>query len=775
MKNRVLNKLATLGAPLGILILVALFLFREILTAGKCLYGSDFALQFYPWKKFVLDHLHSQGSLPFWNPYLFSGSPLISNIQVSLFYPLGFLYYLLPPDIAYGYSTLLHFVLGLVFMYFFMRSLGVHPVACLFSALVFMLNGYFMGHLYAGHLSFVQNYVWIPLILFFLNAFAVKGSFRYVIAAGLFLGFQILGGFPQIAFYTILASALFALWVGAYPASGERTIGPLQLGAGWLLFVLLGFALASVQVLPTYEFTALSTRGGGVSYDMATYESLHPKEILAFLLPDIFGNPVDGTYWRGPEFWHFWESCGYVGVLPLFFLFMGGRSRTPVKVRTYAVILIFLALFLALGKYNPLYPLIYHLPGFRSFRLPVQIIFLYVFGVAVLSGIGLSRIIEGEWEFTAGFWIFSSLAGLLLVCALLGLTFFRFEFFYFLFRDFSQGPVTHANLSLLYERISHTIYKGCLIFFLSLFLLLLVKRRRIGTSLFSLLTCLIALADLYLFGAPLVKTFDVFTLPEKQTLLSQLSRSPAEGRVVTSDPSFKPNDGLRYRFPSIQGYDPLILKKYANYFLTSQGYPFDERVIVLQEVPVPQAKLIKLLNARQIVSGGRVGKLENEIPYAFLVLNGTVKSEENILQFMKSDDFDPLKIVVFSKSPKQRHRPTESALPFEGSCHVLSYGTEEIRFRVSCNQPAYLVMSEIWYPGWSAFVDGKETKVICGNYLFRVVPVDKGNHEVTLNFVSWPFRVGGLISLVALAVSVCLLWSLRRRGAARKAERNSKR
>jgi hypothetical protein len=744
------------------MIVGALFLLREPLLSGKCLYGSDFALQFYPWKKFILDHLQSQGSLPFWNPYLFSGSPLISNIQASLFYPLGFLYYFLPPDVAYGYSTLMHIVLGSFLMYLFMRSLELKRAACLFSTLVFMFNGYFMGHLYAGHLSFVQNYVWIPLILFLLNAFAVKGSFRWAVAAGLFLGFQILGGFPQIAFYTILAGSFFVLLMGAYPVSEGRAIRPLGMGTGWLLFILFGFAISAVQVLPTYEFTTLSTRGGGVSYEMATYESLHPKEMLAFLLPDLFGNPTDGTYWRSREFWHFWESCGYVGILPLFFLFVGGRTGTSGRMRVFAVMLILFALFVALGKYNPLYPLIYHLPGFGNFRIPAQIIFLYVFGVAILSGIGLSRIIEGEWEFTWGFWIFSALAGLVLVFTAAGVTSFRLEFFYSLFRNFSEGPVTHANLSLLHERISHTVYKSCLIFFLSFSLLVLAKQGRVRASLFSFLACIILMADLYGFVSPFVKAHDFVLSAEKHSLLSRLSESPVEGRVVTSDRSFKTNDGLMYRFPSIQGYDPLILKKYAGYFLTSQGYPYDDRVVVLQDVAVPGAKLMTLLNTRQWVTGGEVKTLQNEIPYAYLVPEGIVKAEESILPFMKSEEFNPRETVVFSKQPKQRHEAAEQALPFTGSCQVLYYGTEEIGFRVSCNQPAYLVMSEIWYPGWIASVDGAEREVMCGNYLFRVVWVGEGDHEVTIRFVSLPFRIGAVVSFLALSLSLCFI-ALRRR------------
>lgn len=758
------RKYSVSGACLPVIgVLCTLFLFREVLLTGKCLYGSDFVLQFYPWKKFVFDHLQSHGSIPFWNPYLFSGSPLIPNIQVSLFYPLGFLYYLLPPDTAYLYSTLIHVVLGLGFMVLFMRSLAVHPAGCFFSALVFMFSGYFMGHLYAGHLSFVQNYIWIPLVFYFLNRFVTKGSLGYAMAAGFTLGFQILGGFPQIAFYTILASFLFVLVRAVLSLRKKAEVSAIKLCAGWGLFVFFGFALAAVQVFPTYEFTALSTRGGGISYAMATYESLHPKEILAFLLPDLFGNAVDGTYWRSREFWHFWESCGYVGILPLFFIFVRGRSDQSSWVRVFAVILVGMSFFLALGKYNPLYPMIYRLPGFGSFRLPVQILFLYVVGVGILSGSGLSSILSGEWRLTRGFWIFSSIAGVVLAAALIGLVFFRFEFLLALFRNFSEGPVTHATLSLLYERISNTIYKGCLIFFLSLFLILFARHRKVKPPVFSLLACLIVFVDLYTFVSPFVRTHEFVLSPEKKVLLSQLSKTAETGRVVTGDNRFSTNDGLMYGFPSVQGYDPLILKKYVDFALSSQGLPPNDHVVNLQEIPAPQAKLIKLLQARQWVSGGEIKKLENDIPYAFFVPNGIVKAEEEILPFMKSEEFDPLKTVVFSRQPKQEHGTGAQSGPWSGSCRVLGISPEEIRLRVSCNQPGYVVMSEVWYPGWVASVDGEDREVLCGNYIFRVVPVEKGDHEIAIGFVSRPFRVGALISTVTAVLGVLLWWHGRRK------------
>ena len=58
-----------------LLVVLGILLFGEVLFSGKTLYGSDFVFQFYPWKKYIYDSLKSRGSLPFWNPYLFSGVP----------------------------------------------------------------------------------------------------------------------------------------------------------------------------------------------------------------------------------------------------------------------------------------------------------------------------------------------------------------------------------------------------------------------------------------------------------------------------------------------------------------------------------------------------------------------------------------------------------------------------------------------------------------------------------------------------------------------------
>jgi hypothetical protein len=740
---------------IGFLTLVGFLFFGKVILGGKSLMGWDFVEQFYPWKKFIYDSVWSNGSVPFWNPYLFSGIPFVGNIQASMFYPLGLLYYLLPPEFAYGYSTALHCFLGSIFMYVLMRGLSVSLAGSLISALIFSFNGYFMGHLYAGHLSFVQSYVWIPLILHLMHRFIQRAQMKYAIGAGLMLGLQILGGFPQIAFYTILSCLLFLLFHGLTLLRGGAYTGALRVGIGLTLILCVGFALAAVQVLPTLEFTRLSTRAGGVDYAFATFDSLNPKEILGFLIPDIFGNPVDGTYWRSPQSWHFWESCGYAGILPLFLIFIKTRHGSLRSLRIFFIVLILLALFLAFGKYNPLYPLIYRLPGFNSFRVPSQIIFLYVFGIAVLSGIGFHNLQQKEWHFSRVGAVFLTLAGSLLMAITIGLAVSPFSFFFQLFKNLSEGPVTHANMSMLYGRITFSIYTGTLLFFCSLLFILSHGRQKLTPWILTVVASALILTDLYLFGGQFIRPHELTTPSRKEDILELLNRRPDQGRIVTKSDLFLTNDGLLHKFPSVLGYDPLILRRYVNYVQSSQNERHDDHVVNLANLDDPRAKLMKLLNVKRMVVGERILELDKDVNYLTIVKEAVTKSDDEALDFMQSDAFDPGKMVILGQDYVYKNTPSQVDFgPLMASGSVLTYDNERITIQASTNQPAYLVLSEIFYPGWQATVDGRTVPILRGNYLFRVIPLERGEHQVHLRFVSWPFRIGVLISLLTLSGSL---------------------
>lgn len=769
MNNKNVSKVNLAGSDLmAVMLLCALVctFFGKVLLSGESLYGSDFILQFYPWKKFLYDSVNAWGSLPLWNPYLFSGTPFIANIQASIFYPLGFLYYLLPTDTAYLYSTIMHCVLGAILMYLFMRFLQCSRTGSFLSGFIFIFNGYFMAHLYAGHLSFVQNYIWIPLIFLLVIKFMEAGGLKYAVAGGLALGVQILGGFPQIAFYTILSILLLSVY---YSWHKHRTGGwadIFTLWSGTVLLIVTGFSVAAVQLLPTYEFMQLSTRAGGVDYAFATMDSLPPRNLLTFLFPLLFGSPVDGTYWVSDTGWEFWEFCGYVGVATLALVLLAGRKLLLDRRDLFFVLLILIALFLSFGKYNPLYPLIYRLPGFNSFRIPAQILFLYVFCMGVLSGKALdlgcsSSLFQGRAK---GVFFAILLLALPLILWSCG---FPESFCSFISRNIEQLRTGMKPINRIAFIMSQTFLMSYGVFLSVSVILYLRGRGSLRRNLFGWMFVCVIMVDLWTFSFPMIQSFDMRALLKKGDSLSPLRDDPGRSRSAVKGGCLIANAGLWYRFQDIQGYDPMILKRYVEYINRSQGLPPDNTVVNLHYVRDFNNRLIRMLNLKYVVlcETGKLGKTQPFIPRCRIVHRMTEKRRDEILDFMAGKEFDPMNMVVFEKDQAPgSFLPRKPARQGGELCEIIRYSNDEIELTAKLQTPGFLVMSEICYPGWEVYVDGKRGSIYAGNYLFRTVPLEAGHHRIRFVFNPGSLKTGALISVLSLLVSVIVIFLASRGG-----------
>ena len=87
---------------------------------------------------------------------------------------------------------------------------------------------------------------------------------------------------------------------------------------------------------------------------------------------------------------------------------------------------------------------------------------------------------------------------------------------------------------------------------------------------------------------------------------------------------------------------------------------------------------------------------------------------------------------------------------------------EHIAIQVTAATDELLVMTEIYYPGWRATVDGVETPILRADYAFRAVPVRAGSHRVEMIFDPWSVKIGIGITLAALCVALAGLWLVRR-------------
>ena len=402
---------------------------------------SDLVLENYPWKLLIRQAI-ADGQPPLWNPYLFTGTPFLAAGQHSALFPLSLVYYVLPLSRAYGVFTWLVLALAGINMYIFGRVLGLGRGAGLFAAVAFMFSGFFISSVVFPMM--IAGAAWLPLWLALIELVIRKQEQKgnqpfvpvaYIAAGALVLGMQILAGHIEITYYTLLVGAMYTLWrlFGIWRRLGVWR--PLLRIAGWLLFmVALGVLLGAVQLIPLFELVRQNFRQGSVGYDQVVGWAWPGRQILTFLIPDIFGNPAHHSirdWWTGVRYetWPnalgqetrtvFWgvknyvEGANYLGILTLVlaiaaFFDVGGRLRgvsvrqpsdqpgwtRPPTGRFFVIGFALLALLsLAFAFGTPLYSLLFYgLPGYRQLHSAFRWVLPFTLAMAVLAGFGFERL-----------------------------------------------------------------------------------------------------------------------------------------------------------------------------------------------------------------------------------------------------------------------------------------------------------------------------------------------------------------------------------------------
>jgi hypothetical protein len=145
------------------------------------------------------------------------------------------------------------------------------------------------------------------------------------------------------------------------------------------------------------------------------------------------------------------------------------------------------------------------------------------------------------------------------------------------------------------------------------------------------------------------------------------------------------------------------------------------------------------------------------LPRAYLVNQALLAEDDDAaLALLSAPDFDPARAVVLLRDEWTGPPPAGGDLAANGTIAVRRYEPEMVEMVVQTEQPAVLVLSDTWYPGWTATVDGEPAPILRANTLFRALALEAGRHEVVLRFQPQSLRTGALISAVALLVA--LIW-----------------
>jgi len=724
------------------------------------IFTSDLMNDAFP-MRFYLGELLKSAQTPLWIPHVYGGFPLLARSEAGVAYPINLLLFgLLPPYTALNLVILLTLIIAGVAMYFYLREIDAGYIGSVVGGIAFGLSGYLLSHL--KHLSNVNAACWFPLGVFFIERAIRRKSPRYLLGVGLVFGLQNLAGHAQVAYYSGVFYVLYFVFrfiheglplrvagARAVAQTAEtkpntaRTLRRLFTSRPSIMFVvsmILGSVLASVQLLPTYELVSLSQRAGGVTFAYASNYAYDPNNLLMFFYPYVNGDIGAGTY-TGQSI--FWEDYGYVGVTTLALAFFGAVSlRRNWHVR-FHVVAFATAIVFVLGPATPLYGLVFHtIPGMSYFRFPTRFLLIADFSLIVLGVLGLKRLSEklaadrakkvGAEERLSIFDFVRRSKAAKIELAVLALV--VGDLWYFQIR---QNPI--VDLKAWADPPSTATALSA------------------DTSLFRI----------YVVGGN-----------ESHKLAFARARGwEGDLRPYIDQRLFlQPCTNVQYGFSTPDGYQNFT----PNYVVDlwgdhSRGGAIFSTATVKADSFVPGQSFFKIMNLanvkyllslwpvahrgmlKQVRNHGPVEVYENPHLLSRAYLVNSVRRARDVgdaQRIMLSEGFNPSKEVVLMEPTPPLGGHEFSA----GGATIVTYEPNSVVVAAKTEEEAILVLADTYYPGWNAYVDDRETHIYQANLVYRAVVVPPGDHTIRFRFEPDSARDGlylsafGIIAFLALAM-----------------------
>jgi hypothetical protein len=735
-------------ACLAILALVVVAFFWPLIFAGYWIPhgGGDLVSFLWPMYRFSARSLRA-GEAPLWNPHLYGGAPFVADNQSGVFYPVNLLVFALFGEPTYGVMeglVVFHVWLAGATAFLLLRGLDLRRPAALLGGIAFALSDLLVTHI--GNLNLNATVAWLPLLLLLTHrALTARGGqwATWAAAAGAVLAVAALAGHGQMLLLMGLALAGYVAYrmvVGATSNRGTIRASVFR-GLRAALIVAIGIGGAALMLLPAREMAAHTGRSH-LPYAEATAYSLPPRALVGLLAPGFYGRGATG-------FWGDWArvEVGYAGVATVVLAAVGAGlavtswaagSRNPAHPKSRFPVGFFLLLttfgfLLALGKYTPLYGLLYRcVPMFDQVRVPARMVALADLGLAALAAYGLDRLLRGDAG-AASTW--AGLGGAAAGIALLAWGFARMQ---------SVPPERAA------QAMTSVIVASALLGSSGTLTRLVQRRRWIAWLLVALLAI-----DLVALGSTVeIEPNDPRLGFQHGDVVDFLHQDANLYRIEATAGAWQPDAALVHGLYDVGGiFNPLGLAPYQAYLAVAKGErggplynllgakyvlaPKDQAPGDGRLVPVytDNARIDVYLNTRAL-------------PMALLVHRATVVESHTAAWEALFTDFDPTRRVILEKNqveslPEIGDRSLEIG---GGSIQFVQYRANEIVLAVEMPADGWLVLSQVYYPGWQATVDGERTEVLRADYTFRAVALEPGEHVVRLAFTPRTWQVGLALS-----------------------------
>jgi hypothetical protein len=761
------------------IIVAPLILLLPIILTGKVLFWGTPSLQFIPWRAYVLEQLLS-GVFPLWNPLNGMGAPLLANYQIALFYPptwflliVGWITDVAWMAWAHTIIALCHIIWAGIGMAALMKRFGFSKSSQSASGISFALCGYFVARL--GFFSMIWAGSWLPWLLLTASVIAFPGNnqvqkpTKSVLFPLVFcITMQFLAGHAQLTWYSLLL-VFFWILVGGWKQGKVKQA--IFVVFNYIKAVFFAILLASIQLIPTAEYLIESHRSSAVDYEMAMTYSFWPWRFLGLLAPNLYGNPGSGDYWGYASFW---EDAVYIGVLPLILALItlpliwskkdsDNRNRSIVR---FLWSLVFISIILSLGKNTPIFPFLYrYIPTFEMFNAPTRYMIWFEISMVILAGIGFMY-----WKKPTGkglYWLRLGTAGGFAVT--LGA---------FLTSNFLQSVKSTI--------IQATAISGLWLLGVGILTLTIpADHNSAKRKIWNIAVLLWVGLDLIVAGSKLNPSIDrdfyepgsvsheelIEDLNGHRLYISKSDEYQLKFERFLRFEDFTPKENwtnFRYvlipNFNLLEGissannFDPLLPGRYVEWmnYIEVIGESQRDPWFQMMDVQVVESENSRAIAGVDFTLSSEPGRLWWS-QCAILTQNEDQSFEQlsAMMQLMDSEYDSSLVIIEDKNNEYNEHEMVCN----EGGTQQIKLSIDmptRVLVDVNSSSAGYLVLADIWYPGWGVWIDGEKRPLLRANYLFRGVEVPEGDHNVEFRYQPLSFIIGFVISAVSWLM--ILIW-----------------
>ena len=702
----------------------------------------------------------------------------------DIFYPTFLLRMILPVDVAMTWGMVLHFFLCGLATYWFLRQ-GVRTgfMAALIGGVAYMMGGFVSSLLSAGHDGKLFVSALLPVVLL-ATTWSVRDGKRWAWGAlALSVGLAVLTPHPQLLQYLLLCTGAWALFLAfGGDAPLPRPVGVQRLALA-LASVLAGAAIGAIQFLPVRAYVGWSPRGPGFDYGSATQFSFPGEELINTYLPQFSG--MLDAYWGRNQF-HFHSE--YVGAVVLV-LAAAAFTRTWTAARRRQLWFWsgtgLIALLWALGESTPFFRLVYELvPGTKFFRAPSTIFYITTFAIAVLAALGTERLMAGTLSVRFGYRTLAVLGVVTLIALAGGFSSMGASLASTFRPDDAAFTANRIDLAMANASAVRVGALRSLLFAgLACALIILVALRRVAPRMAGwALTAAVAI-DLWSIerkywefsppAAVLYQTDPVIDFLRKVGQPTRVLAVDAGPLPVNPYDPFLRRDALMthrirttlgYHGNSLGRYDQLRSAKQDNDQIANPTFwaLTNTEFLMMNADSIPIAGATRVAGPVRNAAGSMVSLflLPGEHPFAWVAPVIAKFPDDAVADALHSANFPVHSVALYdTASTVPGVQLTAAPAPLALTVRATHYDAG--RFGVVLSAPApkgsALVVSENFYPGWHATVDGTPVTVERADLALLSVPLPEGAEQVEFQFADANYAMGKWVTLGALTLAFAAL------------------